>query len=82
MGQIYSKSVFSMISENDPIGKTRFEFIQDPWEGGDVQYGVFKLRNKTNYLQYLSENMLPNKNRIMSIKECQFIYDFQGEHPP
>lgn len=25
-----------MISENDPVGKTRYELIQDKWQGGDV----------------------------------------------
>lgn len=36
MGYLYSKGVFTMISQNDPVGKARFELIQDRWVGGEV----------------------------------------------
>jgi hypothetical protein len=28
LGSIFSKGVFTIISENDPVGKTRYELIQ------------------------------------------------------
>lgn len=38
-----------MISENDPIGKARFELIQDKWVGGDIEGELFKVNTPLNY---------------------------------
>lgn len=40
-----------MISENDPVGKTRYELIQDKWQGGDVNPKMvnIKLNNDKVY---------------------------------
>ena len=46
-----------MISESDPIGKTRFEFIQDPWLGGDTTQNLYKLHKKVNYMDYLKKQL-------------------------
>lgn len=33
---IYSKSIFSIISEHDPVSKARFRYIGGEWVGGDI----------------------------------------------
>ena len=40
-----------MISENDAIGKTRFEFIQDRWEGGDVKGKLCQINKREDYME-------------------------------
>ena len=38
-----------MIGEGDPVGKTRFEYVQEQWQGGDANHKVFTIENKKNY---------------------------------
>ena len=44
-----------MISENDPIGKTRFEYVQDRWEGGDAQSQLYQVNNREDYLKIVTK---------------------------
>ena len=46
---IYSKSVFNMISEHDPVSKTRFRYIGGEWVGGDVQKALYTPFRNRNY---------------------------------
>ena len=45
---IYSKSVFNIISEHEPVSKTRYKYIGGEWLSGDIQkslYSPFKKRS-------------------------------------
>lgn len=50
-----------MISENDAIGKTRFEFIQDRWEGGDGHGSLYQVNKREDYLQLIRELRKPRR---------------------
>jgi len=64
-----------MISENDQVGKTRFEFIQDKWIGGDVGGDLFKVNYPHNYERIVEENVI---NRNIWIRECISIKSTQN----
>lgn len=64
-----------MISENDQVGKTRFEFIQDKWIGGDVAGELFKVNYPHNYRQIVEQNVT---NRNLSIAESISIKTLQN----
>ena len=60
-GYVYSKTIFTMISENDAIGKTRFEYIQDRWEGGDTNGRLYEVNQRKDYIKIVEELSRPKK---------------------
>ena len=46
---IYSKSVFNIISEHEPVSKARFHYIGGEWVGGDIQKSIYTPFRKRNY---------------------------------
>ena len=52
-GSAFSRTVFTMISENDAIGKTRFEFIDEKWIGGDVSGKLYHVNAREDFLKIM-----------------------------
>lgn len=56
---IYSKSVFSIISEHDPVSKTRYRYIGGEWVGGDIQKSLYTPFRVRNYEEEIEKTLLP-----------------------
>lgn len=46
---IYSKSIFNIISEHEPVSKARYKYIGGEWVGGDIQKTLYTPFRKRNY---------------------------------
>lgn len=55
---IYSKSVFSIISEHDPVSKTRYKYIGGEWVGGDILKSLYTPFRVRNYEEEISKTLL------------------------
>ena len=77
-GSMFSRIVFTMISENDAIGKTRFEFIQDRWEGGDAEGKLCQVNKREDYLKLVKKLWELNK-RFDNLYET---VEVEGLHVP
>ena len=61
-----------MIGEGDPVGKTRFEYVQEKWEGGDVDKKMFSIENSKNYSKFVNRILSFDENFMNIIEEENF----------
>jgi hypothetical protein len=55
---IYSKSVFTIVSEHEPVSKTRYKYIGGEWVGGDVQKTLYTPFRVRNYSEEIDKTLL------------------------
>ena len=59
---VYSKSVFNIISEHEPVSKARFHYIGGEWIGGDIQKTLYTPFRKRNYDEEVDKIICKNKS--------------------
>ena len=56
-----------MICQNDPVGKTRFQLIQDRWIGGDVTGELYKVNFPQDYKKIVETSVFGRNIRIREL---------------
>ena len=55
---VYSKSVFSIISEHEPVSKARYRYIGGEWVGGDIKKMMYTPFKSKNYQEEMEKCLL------------------------